>query len=53
MVAGIVAGTGKKSTGGKFDYLIRGIAPERMQANLDATSRAWPATIAWFRKYLK
>ena len=24
-----------------------------MQANLDATRKAWPATIAWFRKYLK
>ncbi|MEO8879840.1 MAG: dienelactone hydrolase family protein [Gemmatimonadaceae bacterium] len=24
-----------------------------MQANLDATRQAWPATIAWFRKYLK
>jgi carboxymethylenebutenolidase len=24
-----------------------------MQANLDATKQAWPATIAWFRKYLK
>ena len=23
-----------------------------MQANLDATRQAWPATIAWFRKYL-
>jgi carboxymethylenebutenolidase len=24
-----------------------------MQANLDATKQAWPATISWFRKYLK
>lgn len=24
-----------------------------MQANLEATRQAWPATIAWFRKYLK
>jgi carboxymethylenebutenolidase len=24
-----------------------------MKANLDATRQAWPATIAWFRKYLK
>jgi carboxymethylenebutenolidase len=24
-----------------------------MRANLDATRQAWPATIAWFRKYLK
>ena len=24
-----------------------------MQANLDATKQAWPATIAWFHKYLK
>ncbi|MBA2686325.1 MAG: dienelactone hydrolase family protein [Gemmatimonadaceae bacterium] len=24
-----------------------------MQANLEATKAAWPATIAWFRKYLK
>jgi carboxymethylenebutenolidase len=24
-----------------------------MQANFDATRQAWPATIAWFRKYLK
>jgi carboxymethylenebutenolidase len=24
-----------------------------MQANLDATRQAWPATIAWFRKYLR
>ncbi|MGH3622745.1 MAG: dienelactone hydrolase family protein, partial [Sciscionella sp.] len=24
-----------------------------MQANLDATKQAWPATIAWFRKYLR
>jgi carboxymethylenebutenolidase len=24
-----------------------------MQANLDATKKAWPMTIAWFRKYLR